>query len=424
MARINVLAEAVKGLKANIYAVDNLSPVSRVAVYVKAGSRYEPDDAPGITHYISSAARLSNQNSTSFAISRYLDRNGASLKVSQDREHIIYRIDCLRNKLGNVLHFIDDAIHHPEFRSWELVDVMQPLLTEELKRLKKNHALVTNEALHKAAYRGGLAHSTLIPEHQISKIKKKDLLNYVQKNYVSGRISIVGTGVDENDLRSNIEQNFDLKDRDYAGVSGATRYVGGEARIQAGYPQTMVNFAVEGCAVKDMQGQAILEILSSILGDKHQTYVKYGIGPERSLNKALNGPANGIKSSIININHSDTGLFGFSLQGPNTNLKDITKRAVGHVKKVLSDVKESDVKVAKANVKARALISSENGDHVFSAMGLRHANGVAGQSPINHLEKISLKDVQDLAGKLLKRKATIVSVGNARYVPYLDELDS
>lgn len=424
MARMNVLAEAVKGLKANIFAVDNLSPVSRVAVYVRAGSRYEPDDAPGISHFMKASAGLTTQDSSIFGIARYMERNGASFKVSVDREHIVYQVDCLRNNLNRVLGFIDDTIHKPEFRAWELVDVVRPRLLEELNQLKNNQSYLANEALHKVAYRGGLAHSTMIPEHMITKINNSHLFDYLERNFVLSRMAFVGVGVDENDLRDTIDQGFKLNGSEYKGVSGQSRYVGGEARIQANFPATMVNFAVEGRPVSDLRGQAALEIIGTILGDTKQTYLKYGIGGPKSLSALLVPTSPYFKASIINISHSDTGLFGFSITGPKDFLKDGVKRAVNHVKKVISNVSDADIKSAKSTLKARSLVLSEDPDAIFKDLGVRHSNGVAGQSPLDHLEKITKKEVQDVASKLLKSKPTIVAIGNPRFVPYLDELDS
>lgn len=424
MARMNVLAEVAKGLKANIHAIDNLSPVSRLAVYVRAGSRYEPDEIPGISHYLRASAGLTTQDTGMFGITRHLERAGASFKVSSDREFIVYKVDCLRNKLGYVLGIIDDILHKNEFRAWELVDEVQPRLKEDLARFKKNQELVANEALHKAAYRGGLAHSTFIPEHQIAKIKNHDLFDFVKQHYVVERMSFFGLGVDENDLRHNIEEGFELSSSNYAGVNGAARYVGGEARIQADFPHTMVNFAVPGCSTSDLKTNAALELIGTILGGEKQTYVKYGDGPQKSIAQLLNKFSPAFRSSVININHSDSGLFGFSITGPNEKLKEATKGTVKHVKKVMSSLSESDIKEAKKVAKARSLILSENQEAVFNMLGRQHALGIVGQSALDHVGKLTLKDVQTVASQLLKGKPTIVSVGNPRFVPYLDEIDT
>lgn len=424
MARMNVLADVVKGLRANIHAVDNLSPVSRVAVYIKAGSRYEPDAFPGISHFVRASAGLTTQDSSIFGITRHMERAGASFKVTSDREYIIYRVDCLRDKLGYVLKFIDDTIHKPEFRSWELFDVVQPRLKEELTRFKKNQAQVVNEALHKAAYRGGLAHSVFTPEHQIEKIKNHDLFDFVQKNFVLERMSFFGLGVDESDLKSIIEDNFRLNGSAYKGVDGAARYVGGEARIQAGFDRTMVNFVVQGSAISDLKSIAALEVISSALGGTQQKYMKYGDGPQNSLAHALNTISSSVKTSIVNVNHTDTGLFGFSLVAPDEYLHHATKTAIKHVRKVLSGMSENDLKLAKKAAKARALISCEDQEAVFSNVGRLHAAGIVGKSPLDNLENVTLKDVQSVASHILKCKPTLVSVGNPRYVPYVDEIDS
>lgn len=424
MSRINVLAEAVKGLKANIFAVDNLSPVSRVAVYVKAGSRYEPDEHPGISHFIRASAGLTNRDSSAFGIVRYMERNGTTLKVSSDREHIIYHFDCLRNKIGNILCFVDDILHKPEFRPWELVDIVRPKLAQDIKYHKKNQVLVANEAMHKAAFRGGLAHSTVIPEHRIDKISKDHLFDFFERNFVLSRMSFVGLGVDENDLQKNINENFELNGAQYNGVSGETRYVGGEARIQADFPHTMVNFVVEGYPISDLKAQAALEIIGTILGDTKQAYIKYGSGPGKSLSSVLLPLSPKLKSSVINIGHSDTGLFGISIMGPDNKLKEGVRKAVGHVKKVISNISDAEIKSAKDTLRIRSLIASEDPDLVFKSMCLRHANGVAGRSPLDALAKLTKKDVQEVASKLMKTKPTLISIGNPRFVPYVDELDS
>uniref|UniRef100_A0A6G1SLA9 Cytochrome b-c1 complex subunit 2, mitochondrial n=1 Tax=Aceria tosichella TaxID=561515 RepID=A0A6G1SLA9_9ACAR len=413
------------GLKhgAAILAVDNHSPVSRVAVYVRAGSRYEPDHLPGISHYIRACAGLTTQDSSIFGITRHMEKAGASFRVSSDREFIVYNVDCLRDKLGYVLGFIDDTLHRPEFRSWELVDVVQPRLKEELGRYKKNQGLIANEAMHKAAYRGGLAHSVFAPEHQADKIKKSDVFEYFEKNFVLDRMSFVGLGVDEAEFKETIDDKFRLNPSEYQGVKGDTRYVGGEARIQANFPVTKVNFVVQGSPITDLKSLAALEVLSFLIGGNGQTPIKYGSGSQRTLTNIVKSFSSSHQTSVININHSDTGLFGFSVCGPNETLKEATKACVKHVKQILNGVSENDLKNAKSAAKARLLIESEDQEAVFNAMGRRHATGITGMSPLDLVEKLHLKDVQSVASNLLKSKPTLVAVGNPRYVPYVDELD-
>lgn len=423
MARLNVLADIAKGLKANVHAVDNLSPVSRVAVYVRAGSRYEPDHLPGISHYIRASAGLTTQNSSIFGITRHMEMAGASFRVSSDREFIVYSVCCLRDKLNRVLGFVDDTLHRPEYRPWELVDVVQPRLKEELNRYKNNQELIANEAMHKAAYRGGLAHSAFAPEHQVSRIKKDDLFEFFEKNFVLDRMSFVGMSVNPDELRSTIEEKFCLNGSEYQGVKGESRYVGGEARIQAGFPMTKVNFVVQGSSATDLKSLAALEVLSFLMGGDGQASVKYGTGQSRTLTHVLKKYSPSHKFSVININHTDTGLFGFSICGPNQTLKEATKAAVKQVRQILSGVSENDLKSAKSAAKVRLLIESEDHGAVFNAMGRRHAVGLKGSSPLDLVEKLQLKDVQTVASNLLKCKPTLVAVGNPRYVPYVDELD-
>lgn len=420
---MNVLAEVAKGLKANIHAVDNLSPVSRVAVYVRAGSRYEPNHLPGISHQIRASAGLTTQDSSVFGIARHMERAGASFKVISDREYIIYKVDCLRDKLDYVLGFIDDTIHKPEFRSWELVDYVQPRLKEDLVRYRRNQNAVTNEAMHKAAFRGGLAHSIFTPEHRIESLNRNQLFEYLEKNFVLDRMTFTGLGCDPEELRSIVEERFRLNGAEYKGVGGESRYIGGgEVRVQAGFPHTQVNYVVQGVPIQDQKGLAALEVLSTTIG-AHSS-IPHGRGAEKTLNNLMLSHRIGIKTSIVNLNYRDLGLFGISITGPNEELfRSAVKVATKHVKQVLSSINENDLKIAKRAVKVRSLIQSENHDVVFNALASRHAGGAAGQGPLELVEKLTVKDVQAVAGQLLKSKPTMVAVGNPRFVPYIDELD-
>jgi len=423
MARMNVLAEVAKGLKANIHAVDNLSPVARVAVCVKAGSRYEPDHLPGISHQIRASAGLTTYDSSVFGIARHMERAGASFRVNSNREYIIYRVDCLRDKLDYVLGFIDDTIHRPEYRSWELVDYIHPKLKHEISSYKHNQDELINEAMHKAAFRGGLAHSVYTPEYRITKFNRNDLFEYLEKNFVLDRMTFTALGCDPEEFSSIIEEKFRLNGAEYKGVSGESRYIGGgEARVQAGFPLTKVNYVVQGVPIQDQKSLAALEVIASAFGT--QKGAIHGDGSEKTLHNLMLSYSKSIRCSIINLSYQDHGLFGISISGPNEKpFTTAVKAAIKQTKQVLTNMNENDLKRAKRIARARCLIESENHDIVFKAMADRHAAGVTGQSPLALVESLTLKDVQAVAAQLLKSKPTMAVVGNPRFVPYVDELD-
>lgn len=425
MARINAVAESFRGLKelkVNIHCLDNQSPVSRIAIYVKAGSRYEPAAVPGISHYLRATANLTNKNSSIFGLTRALQTHGASFNVLSDREHIIYRLDCLKDKLEPSFKLLSDAVSCPEFRSWELVDYVEDTLKVELEYLKKDQTRVLNEALNKTAFRGGLAHSMYTPEHQIKKINKHHLKQFVSDNYVPSRITVVGLGVKEEDLRYNIQTKslLDFENTTYNGVSGESRYVGGEARLQAPFDQTMVAFVGQAPGLNDPAGVANLKLFQAILGG-FGAGIKYSPGSEGSLAARVAQCNNQIKTSIVNITYSDVGLFGFTLHGPNGAIGEALKVALNHFEKAAKSITDENLATGKHVLQVKSKIESENHDCVFASMGGLAANGI--KTDLINVEKVTAADVRDSVSKLARGKATLVSVGNPRYIPYLDELE-
>ncbi|TNM97371.1 hypothetical protein fugu_015527 [Takifugu bimaculatus] len=85
-----------------VASLENYSPLSRVGVFVKAGSRYETAENQGVSHVLRLAANLTTKGASAFKICRGVEALGGSLTVTSTRETMVYTVDCLREHLDSL----------------------------------------------------------------------------------------------------------------------------------------------------------------------------------------------------------------------------------------------------------------------------------------------------------------------------------
>ncbi|KAJ0001405.1 hypothetical protein NQD34_006425 [Periophthalmus magnuspinnatus] len=139
-----------------IASLENHSPMSSVGLFVKAGSRHETVENPGVAHVLRLAANLTTKGSSAFKICRGVEALGGSLRPS-------------------LLEYLSDVTTAQEFRQWELEELttrvkIDKAMGQQSPQIGVNHSVLRQlgEGLLSsrsgpgapvalAAYRGGEA---------------------------------------------------------------------------------------------------------------------------------------------------------------------------------------------------------------------------------------------------------------------------
>ena len=227
-----------------VNSVDTESPIARIGVIVKAGSRYEPPDQLGLTHTLRSMAGFSTQDSTVFGITRNIEYVGGSLSAVSTRDHILYVLENWSDYTDRNIKYLSDTITKPAFKPWQIKDNLERQKVD-LSILKDSPQLLLSEALHSVAYRGGLRNSLYSPDFMLGKHCSEDLLHFVATHFVSNRAAIVGLGIDHEQLLEYVDKYFSLARGD-RGQSGESKFIGGQTRIDSNLENTYVAVASEG----------------------------------------------------------------------------------------------------------------------------------------------------------------------------------
>merc|ERR1712168_696948 len=405
-----------------ITSLENYSPTSKIGVFVRAGCRYETPDNLGVTHLLRLAASLTTKGASAFRICRGVEAVGGSMSVTASRENMVYSVDCLRDDIDTVMEYLINVTTAPEFRSWEVSDLTP--------RVKMDKALAAQspqngviESLHGAAYKNALSNSLYCPDHMVGNIHSEEMHQFVQNNFTSSRMALVGLGVDHAVLRQVGEQFLNI--RSGLGTTGAmSQYRGGEVRQQSSN-SLVHSVVVSQSAIVGSPEALAFSVLQHILGAG--PHIKRGSNTTSKLiqgvSKATSDP---FDVSAFNANYSDSGLFGVYTICQYAAAGDVIKAAVAQVKAVADGaVTAADLTQAKNKLKAQYLMSLETSEGLIDAMGSQALSGGVYLTPdtvTKSIDNVSLTDVANAAKKFVTGKKSMASSGNLVKTPFVDEI--
>ncbi|KAK7868342.1 hypothetical protein R5R35_013642 [Gryllus longicercus] len=400
-----------------VASVENNSPISRVSILFRAGSRYETHDNYGTSHVLRIAAGLGTKCYSQIGITRQIQQVGANISVTSDRELISYTLETTRNELENTFDILSNVAMQQAFKPWEISD--------NLSRIKYDLAALppvirSVDLLHKAAFRTALGNSIFCPKHSIGKISSETLQHFVRSHYLANRGAVVGVGVDHDRLLA-YAQNLCIEDGESCDQSST--YKGGEIRVDTASSSANVAVAVEGASLKSTQEALAFAVLQYAVGVGPS--VKWGSQNNTPLGKAV---ANAAKDdpcavSALNASYSDSGLFGFVVSGAPNVAGQAVKAAVKQLRS--GNVSEEDIRRGKAQLKASVLMAVESGAELVNEIGAQAVllgNVTSGSNLACVIDQLKSSDVNAAAKKIASGKLSLAAVGNLTCVPYLDEL--
>ncbi|GAA6086339.1 cytochrome b-c1 complex subunit 2, mitochondrial [Tachysurus ichikawai] len=405
-----------------IASLENYSPASRISVLVKAGSRYEPHDSLGITHVLRLASGLTTKGASAFRICRGIEAVGGSLGVSTTRETMAYTVDCLRDHIDTVMEYLINVTTAPEFRPWEVSELTQRVKVDNTIA-SQNPQIGLLESLHAAAYKNGLSNSLYCPEYMVGKITSDQLHAFVQNNFTSARMALVGLGVDHTVLRQVGEQFLNI--RSGAGAVGSEAlYRGGELRTQTG--GSLVHSAVVSESAVARSAEAVaFGVLQHVLGAG--PHVKRGSNTTSKLSQAISkATALPFDASAFSASYSDSGLFGIYTISQADSTRDVIKAAVGQVGAIAQgNLAAEDLSRAKTQLKTEYLMSMETSEGLLEAIGMQALTEGTYHTPeaiIQKINAVSSSDVVNVAKKFVSGKKSMASSGHLVNTPFVDEI--
>uniref|UniRef100_A0A671P9M4 Cytochrome b-c1 complex subunit 2, mitochondrial-like n=1 Tax=Sinocyclocheilus anshuiensis TaxID=1608454 RepID=A0A671P9M4_9TELE len=392
-----------------VASLENYSPVSKIGVFVKAGSRYETAENLGVTHILRLASNLTTKGASAFRICRGLEAVGASLSVTSSREHMVYSLDCLRDDFEGTMEYLINVTTAPDFRPWELSDLL-PRVKIDKAVADQSPQIGVLEKLHEAAYKNALSNSLYCPDHM-------QLVQLIMLNLC------VCKGVSHAAVMKVGEQFFSTHTG--AGAPGAV-YRGGELRVQSGGGLVHALLACEGAASGSAEANAF-SVLQRLLGVG--PHVKRGSNITSKLSqgiaKATAQPFD-VSATAFSATYSDSGLFGVYVISQADSAREVINAAMAQVTAVAEgSLTADDLTRAKTQLMADYLMSLESSEGLLEELGVQVLSSGAYSSPqtvTQSIDAVTSNDVIKAAKKFVESKKTMSCYGHLANTPFVDEL--
>jgi predicted Zn-dependent peptidase len=165
-----------------------------VGIWLRSGSRREPVEINGISHFIEHMVFKGTRRRTAEDIAREIDRLGGMLDAFTSKEMVCFNTRVLDEHLPTAFDIISDMVLEPKFAEQD-IEREQGVILEEIRMTQDNpedlvHELFTQNFWHPHA----LGKPILGTPETVSSFTRDTIQSWFQKCYAPNRMVITAAG--------------------------------------------------------------------------------------------------------------------------------------------------------------------------------------------------------------------------------------
>lgn len=178
-------------------------------ILVRSGPRFDPPDKPGLSHFVEHLLfRGTKRYPSSFALSSELEKRGAFMQAFSYEEINKYWVKFPKEAKKKVVEILLDCLQYSIFPKKEL-EQEKEIVKEELRILKSNTESYIWEAWAQNVWQGTpLGKVYLGNEKSIASFTRRDVLDFVEKNYLGQNTVFVASGAVQGEETVKLLNNF------------------------------------------------------------------------------------------------------------------------------------------------------------------------------------------------------------------------
>ncbi len=247
-----------------LVAIDSPGPVTCVTLALSAGP-----DALGSSKVLQDLAFKASANRTTFRITRELEKIGAAASVAAGRDHLALSISAPKLHAPEVTELLLDTVLNAKLNYWEVQEAIASAKAK-LAAARQDPAVVVADALHRAAFDGGLGLPLHPDPSALDHLDGDHLKAYLSAALAPGSAVLAAAGVGLEDFSSLAGPLLSA-----AGGGGAKKaaaptstYAGGALSVLSGASEGLVHlglaFEAKGGRA-DAKGAAAAAVAKALL---------------------------------------------------------------------------------------------------------------------------------------------------------------
>ncbi len=390
-------------------ATEVMPDVHSVAVgfWVGAGSRDESDRRAGASHFLEHLLFKGTDSRSAASIAESLDAVGGDCNAFTTKEYTTFYIRLLAEDLALGLDILCDIMYEPALRALDVAAERTVILDEILMHADEPADLVA-ERWSEALFPGHpLGRDTLGTPESVAALTTEDIRRFFDDHYRPANIVVSAAG----DCRH--EAVAEVLEGRFGGRSG------GEAPertapTEPATPLVVVRRPTEQAHLvlgtrsvsRFDEERWALAVLNQVLGGGLSSRLFQKVREERGL-------AYSIWSERVS--YEDTGLVCVTAGTAPSKADEVLKIVSGELELLAEDgISERELAVAKGNLRADMLLSSEDSGARMNRLGsslLLHDEVRTVEQLLARIDEVDLDDVQQAAVRLASSPRTLAAVG-------------
>ena len=333
--------------------IDSVKSIS-VGIWVKTGSRNEPDEKAGITHFLEHMLFKGTEQRSAYDIAQSMESVGGYLNAFTSTEYTCYYARCLDTKLETALDVLSDMVRNSRFPENELKKEIKVVL-EEMKMYRDSPDDFIFEEFTGQIFRDHpIGRPVLGYEKTVSAFTREHLFDYMKARYQPDNLLVAVAGNVEHDEVIKLAEQM-------LNINGDTKTLNEEQPLQSyevtrsevTKPIEQTHMILGRRALNfDHPDKYLLLLANTILGGGMSSRLHQNIREKYGYCYSI-GP--------FNQSYVDTGLFGVYV--------GTDKEYVSHVRELINKefermqsekVDEKELSEAKAQLKGKLMLSQES----------------------------------------------------------------
>lgn len=378
------------GLKIVTEHVESVKSIA-VGIWVKTGSRDEPEEKAGITHFLEHMLFKGTEKRTAFDIALSMESVGGYMNAFTSNEYTCYYIRSLDTELERALDVLTDMVKNSNFPEDE-VEKEKKVVIEEMKMYRDSPEDYLFEAFSGEVFKNHPLGRPIIGfEETVNTFERDDLFRYVNNRYQPWNmlVSVAGNVKHEEVVKlvqeylgnSNGEQK-NLPDQDL------TLYEAHKAVITKPIEQTHMIIGRRGLHF-DHEDKYLLLLANTVLGGGMSSRLHQNVREKYGYCYSI---------GTFNQSYTDSGLFGVYIGTDKDYVDHVRELITAEFEKLYNEpIPEKELGEAKSQLKGKLLLSQENMSNRMTRLAkseLYFDRFVTLDELVENIDQVTEKDIQ------------------------------
>jgi predicted Zn-dependent peptidase len=369
-----------------------------VGVWVKVGSRYEPHEENGISHFLEHMFFKGTKKRDTRDIAVEIDSMGGDLNAFTSREHTAFYIKVLDEYLDKGIDLLSDILVNSVFPEDEL-EKEKKIVKEEIKMVEDTPDDYVHDLFNLTVWgEEGLGQSILGRRETVASFTREDILAHIRRYYGTKDIVISCAGnFVPGDLMKMLGKRFGGLRHGSEPKKGTPPEFRRDMRVYTkDMSEAHICVGVPGLSQTSEERYAFF-LLNTVLGAGVSSRLFQEIRERRGLAYSVYS----FTSSYV-----DTGLWGVYAGVSKRRIREVAEVIVSEMLDLKSTLTDTELERAKKHLKGNLILGLESTSSRMNNIARQEiyfGRYISPDEIMKAVERVDLIQVKDLADRLIKK---------------------